>query len=492
MNQGLDQFAQETAHDSLMLVEKIRTALRDSEFLTKLLHDYKPGDILVRENQPNRQLIIILKGSVEQIKHYGTPHQVPVDIMGPGMMVGLLSYHTGQPAFSTVVARSRVSTLSATHKHVQALNREFPELGEVLHSLVVGNLADRYKRMVLLHLEVKNLSDTLKMERNHLQRTVQELESTRNFMVNQEKMATLGELMAGLAHEINNPASALLRSVDFLLTALPGVIPDQNESGKSFERDFFIHGLNSVAPATDEARARLNELAREYPGLDRKYLRKLVRMDDAHLDIISAINKKGDTKTVNHLLQIFESGVFLKSINISTQRIQHLVQSLKSYSRQNTHIWESADVRDGINDTLLLLGHRLNNIELVRHFEDVPNIQCMPGELNQVWTNIISNACDAMNDKGRLVISCGLSAGDKVFVTIRDSGPGIREDYLSKIFDANFTTKSAGGEFGLGLGLAISKGIIKNHRGSIMARNHADGGAEFKIELPVAPLESMK
>jgi signal transduction histidine kinase len=477
----------ETAQNSLMLVEKIRTALRDSEFLTKLLHDYKPGDVLVRENQPNRQLIIILKGSVEQIKHYGTPHQVPVDIMGPGMMVGLLSYHTGQPAFSTVVARSRVSTLSATQKHVQALNREFPELGDVLQSLIVGNLADRYKRMVLLHVEVKNLSDTLQMERNHLRRTVQELESTRNFMVNQEKMATLGELMAGLAHEINNPASALLRSVDFLSTALPEVITDQNSSGKSFERDFFIHGMNAIAPATDVARSRLNQLSKEYPNLDRKQLRKLVRMDDAHLDIISGISKEGDKERFNHLLQIFESGVFIKSINISTQRIQHLVQSLKSYSRQNTHIWESADVRDGINDTLLLLGHRLNRVELERHFASVPNILCMPGELNQVWTNIICNACDAMNDEGRLIITCGLSAGDKVFVTIRDSGPGIREDNLSKIFDANFTTKSAGGEFGLGLGLAISSGIIKNHRGSIMARNHADGGAEFKIELPVAP-----
>ena len=483
----MGELAHETAQNSLMLVEKIRTALRDSEFLTKLLHDYKPGDVLVRENEPNKQLIIILKGSVEQLKHYGTPHQVPVDIMGPGMMVGLLSYHTGQPAFSTVVARSRVSILSATHKHVQALNREFPELGDVLQSLIVGNLADRYKRMVLLHLEVKNLSNTLQMERNHLRRTVQELESTRNFMVNQEKMATLGELMAGLAHEINNPASALLRSVDFLTTALPAVIPDQNNTGKSFERDFFVHGMHSIAPATDVARSRLNQLSKEYPGLDRKQLRKLVRMDDAHLDIISGISKKGDKVKFNHLLQIFESGVFLKSINISTQRIQHLVQSLKSYSRQNTHIWESADVRDGINDTLLLLGHRLNHVELERHFSDVPNILCMPGELNQVWTNIICNACDAMNDKGRLIITCGLSAGDKVFVTIRDSGPGIREDYLSKIFDANFTTKSAGGEFGLGLGLAISRGIIKNHRGSIMARNHADGGAEFKIELPVAP-----
>lgn len=487
MIQGMGELAHETAQNSLMLVEKIRTALRDSEFLTKLLHDYKPGDVLVRENEPNKQLIIILKGSVEQLKHYGTPHQVPVDIMGPGMMVGLLSYHTGQPAFSTVVARSRVSILSATHKHVQALNREFPELGDVLQSLIVGNLADRYKRMVLLHLEVKNLSNTLQMERNHLRRTVQELESTRNFMVNQEKMATLGELMAGLAHEINNPASALLRSVDFLTTALPEVIPGQNNTGKSFERDFFVHGMNSIAPATDVARSRLNQLSKEYPGLDRKQLRKLVRMDDAHLDIISGISKKGDKEKFNHLLQIFESGVFLKSINISTQRIQHLVQSLKSYSRQNTHIWESADVRDGINDTLLLLGHRLNHVELERHFSDVPNILCMPGELNQVWTNIICNACDAMNDEGRLIITCGLSAGDKVFVTISDSGPGIREDYLSKIFDANFTTKSAGGEFGLGLGLAISRGIIKNHRGSIMARNHADGGAEFKIELPVAP-----
>lgn len=491
MIQGMGELTHETAQNSLMLVEKIRAALRDSEFLTKLLHDYKPGDVLVRENEPNKQLIIILKGSVEQIKHYGTPHQVPVDIMGPGMMVGLLSYHTGQPAFSTVVARSRVSTLSATHKHVQALNREFPELGDVLQSLIVGNLADRYKRMVLLHLEVKNLSDTLQMERNHLRRTVQELESTRNFMVNQEKMATLGELMAGLAHEINNPASALLRSVDFLSTALPEVITDQNNTGKSFERDFFIHGMNSIAPATDVARSLLNQLSKEYPGLDRKQLRKLVRMDDAHLDIISGISKKGDKVTFNHLLQIFESGVFLKSINISTQRIQHLVQSLKSYSRQNTHIWESADVRDGINDTLLLLGHRLNHVELERHFADVPNILCMPGELNQVWTNIICNACDAMNDEGRLIITCGLSAGDKVFVTISDSGPGIREDYLSKIFDANFTTKSAGGEFGLGLGLAISRGIIKNHRGSIMARNHADGGAEFKIELPVAPINPL-
>ncbi|MEX0681170.1 MAG: ATP-binding protein [Balneolales bacterium] len=126
----------------------------------------------------------------------------------------------------------------------------------------------------------------------------------------------------------------------------------------------------------------------------------------------------------------------------------------------------------------------MRKVNVYLHFSDIPAVNVISGEINQVWTNIIINACDAMQDHGEMVISC--DHDDRyVRISIRDSGPGITPSLLEKIFKPNFTTKNKNSSFGLGLGLAISQQIVQKHGGRITIGNVDSGGAEFTVYLPI-------
>ena len=161
-----------------------------------------------------------------------------------------------------------------------------------------------------------------------------------------------------------------------------------------------------------------------------------------------------------------------------------MVRSLRSYSKQNHGEFELIDIRRGLEDTLLILGNKLKNFDFHINMRDIPKVKCHSGEINQVWTNLIINATDAMGEKGILKIECGNNK-EFVWVKISDSGPGISPEVLAEIFKPNFTTKTASGSFGLGLGLTISNEIIQKHGGKIEVENGAIGGATFTVYLPI-------
>lgn len=142
------------------------------------------------------------------------------------------------------------------------------------------------------------------------------------------------------------------------------------------------------------------------------------------------------------------------------------------------------DIREGIHDTLQLTSNRIKYYDIDIDLEEVPFIRANAAALNQVWTNIILNAADAMGKNGALSIHCR-EEGGHIVVTIRDSGPGIKEEHLSNIFESNFSTKKSEVKFGLGLGLSISKDIVEQHGGTIKAGNREEGGAIFTVTLPV-------
>jgi signal transduction histidine kinase len=132
-----------------------------------------------------------------------------------------------------------------------------------------------------------------------------------------------------------------------------------------------------------------------------------------------------------------------------------------------------------------MVANRLKDVKVVLELADLPPVRCRPGEINQVWTNVILNACDAMHDRGTLRVRTEYRGSHRVAITIADSGPGIPEEVLPKIFEPNFTTKTAGGSFGLGLGLAISNEIVRKHGGEIGFHNAPEGGAVCTVVLPL-------
>ena len=179
-------------------------------------------------------------------------------------------------------------------------------------------------------------------------------------------------------------------------------------------------------------------------------------------------------------------GTSLRSVDAASQRIVKLVGSLRAYVRSDELV-EHFDVRTGIEETLLLLGHELGHVEVEKSYaEDLPMISGYPGDLNQVWTNLITNAIQAMDEGNpRLTIDVSSTEDGNVAVCIADNGCGIPEENLDKIFEPAFTTKAGRVEFGLGLGLQIVKDIVVRHKGSIEVESEP-GRTCFKVILPSA------
>ncbi len=475
-------------YDKAEFVKAIKEEMPDSQLLNQLKKTFAEGEVLLEEHTSNDNLYIIIEGYVAQVKE-GDDIKSQIGMHGPGDFIGLLSFQTGEPVFTTAKASTKVVTLCLDHHNFEVFMTEYPQISKTLQGLIFSNLADRYRKVVLLHVEVASLSRELEEERNHLKEIIKELERTRNALVSQEKMATLGELTAGLAHEINNPASALLRSVEYLSVNLPvmaeraSALPDTG-----LVRFFFEAGMSREFADTASHRARMKELAVQFPDLPRSMLRVMAEMEPGVFKKLKPFVDSCKNRQLHQLLlDAYQSGVFLNGIRLSTSRIEYLVKSLKSYSRQGGKDPEIADIREGIRETLQIIGNRLKDIKVKTNMDEPCMVKCFVGELNQVWTNIIINACDAMKDQGNLFISCKPDPQNKqVIVSVEDDGPGVPDKIKQRIFDPSFSTKTAGGDFGLGIGLAITKSIIEKHHGTIEVVDRQGGGAGFVVQLPMA------
>ncbi len=244
-----------------------------------------------------------------------------------------------------------------------------------------------------------------------------ELKAAQTRLVESEKMASLGQLTAGIAHEINNPVSYIVNSIGPLRRDL-----DEYES------------LGGRGPEAEELRAEIFGL--------------------------------------------------LNAIETGAQRTAEIVKSLRTFSRLDESSLKNTDIIAGIESTLTILNSRIRGfIEIVKEYQDIPNIDCRPGEINQVIMNILSNAVDALEFTEHPVIRIrvNMQGPDTVTIMISDNGPGISTNVLSKVFEPFFTTKDVGK--GTGLGLSISYGIIERHHGRIEVSNSS--GAIFTITLPV-------
>jgi len=173
----------------------------------------------------------------------------------------------------------------------------------------------------------------------------------------------------------------------------------------------------------------------------------------------------------------------IESIKNGTKRTTEIVNGLHTFSHLDEGNIKMADLHEGLDSTLILLRNKYRNrIEIVKQYGNLPSVECYPGQLNQVFLNILSNAVDSIEEKGTIVISTSLSDRD-VQISIKDTGSGIPNDIAMKIFDPFYTTKEVGK--GTGLGLSICQRIIEQHNGSITVKSEAGKGSEFKIILPV-------
>ena len=321
-----------------------------------------------------------------------------------------------------------------------------------------------------------------------------------------EKLASLGTMAAGLAHELNNPASAarraamhlgetankaqlflcrlsrLLDSVDWqrLLNAeLQATekltkVPPLNHLERSDREDALARWLDArgVAYAWDMAPTFVSA------GLDSAWLDELV-------------NKLPPPSQADALCWL-EARVNLKlltsQVDQSTGRIVELVKAIKSYTYMDQAPVQEVDIHEGIESTLTMLGHKLKNVTLLRKFDhSLPRITAYGSELNQVWTNLIDNAIDAVNGSGTICLGTSLE-DDQIVVEIVDNGPGIPPEVQTHMFEPFFTTKGVGS--GTGLGLVISNRIVADRHGGEIEFESRPGETRFKVRLPIKRVNS--
>ncbi|NJB85977.1 signal transduction histidine kinase [Lewinella marina] len=320
-----------------------------------------------------------------------------------------------------------------------------------------------------------------------------------------EKLMALGKMSAGLAHELNNPAAAMVRSSRELHRHLV----------QTPERFKAAITMRVEEAAVDRINEILFERVKAAPGEpELGLMEREERSDDLHDWLedhdVGEVDTLVDTFvdwhfTVDHLAQIAEviprealspvlqwietnltTESLVTEIQAASNRIAELVQSIKVYSHMDQEpSLEPVDVHEGIRSTVTMLNHVLKkkNVTLTKELgENIPRVKALAGELNQVWTNLLSNALDALGDAGGKLIIRTFQQRDCVCVEVEDDGPGIPEDIQSRIFEPFFTTKGVGE--GTGMGLDIVRRVIDHHNGSVSVTSEP-GQTVFRVCFPV-------
>lgn len=322
-------------------------------------------------------------------------------------------------------------------------------------------------------------------------------------MRHNEKLATLGKLSAGMAHELNNPASAAQRGASQLHENVLNLRNIQYKLGEmrlSESQLKSVEFLNKQVYEKTIVHNHLNPLMRNDLEVEMedwlvekgvpnswKYASVLVDIGFTKKELSEFsgnFSEKQFPEVIASVSSIYIIHNLIEEISQGAGRIAEIVKALKSYSYLDRAPVNSIDVHEGLNNTLVMFGSRLRNGITVEteYSRDIPRIQAYGSELNQVWTNIIDNAVEAMNGSGKIIIRT-YKEDSWIVIEIKDTGPGIPEEIQSKIFDPFFTTKPPGS--GTGLGLNISHNIIvQKHKGKISVRSKP-GDTYFRIKLPV-------
>ena len=425
------------------------------------------GELLFAEGDRGDKAYIIKEGQLEIIKQT-SGREVLLAVRGEGDVIGEMALLEEAPRMASVRARVPTALITVRKEMLDNLLASSPSAARAMLQTVL----DRWR-------------------------------GTQAQLQQSEQMAQLGTLTAGVAHELNNPAAAVKRGADQMRFALLPLAETQAALSRcdfSAAQQAIVNDLAAEAQSRTAEDSTLGALERsnreeeledwlDDSGIDDPWdiapaLVDLEFTSGRFADLSNQFNLAELGELLRWVVAVYQAHSLLREIGQGAGRISEIVKALKSYAYLDQAPVQSVDIHDGLNNTLVILRHKLKQgVEVKRNYAaDLPHIQAYGSELNQVWTNILDNAIDALDGEGLITLSTRHD-NSHVIVEIEDNGPGIPDEIRSRIFDAFFTTKPPGK--GTGLGLNISYNIVVyKHRGDIRVYSQP-GSTCFQVWLPL-------
>jgi signal transduction histidine kinase len=449
--------------------------MMDNE-LGQLIRDYfsdpdkhrrlKKGEVLIKQGMFNDTLYLVLSGKLTGVVKNPDDSEYILFSATSGMFVGVYSFFSKTFVGGSTVTADENSEVAFIDRAVQespAISRD--QFNVRFMPIVIQEILSRQER---------------------LQKVSQEKEQALKKLIHTQQMASLGQMAAGIAHELNNAIAVIERNTDWLWEKVSCFFKDRFPEEYRFielgqEQGRFL--------ASRDARRRAKAL-QERITLPWDVAQKIAQSGIPFEDIEEYL--KGSVDRARMVADNWEMGATFHDIMIATRQTVHVVKSVKALGATQPERTRDTDVNESIRESLALLRHLLRNIKVQLHLGEIPLMVANKGELVQVWTNLIRNACESMetmkDPEPELVIKSSMDL-ENIRVDIQDNGPGIETDILPKIFQPNMTTKVDGLSFGLGLGLAIVERLVDSYNGTVSVES-VPGMTVFSVVFPVITFKS--
>jgi len=432
--------------------------------LGEIVH-LEAGTVLANQGEPLNAFYVLLEGEMRVSKNYEN-QAVLMGVAKPGMFLGEISLLLDSDNLATVRALKPCRLFRLDKDGFWHMLSGCPSVA----SQIFRTMATR----------VRNLE---------------------GYSQQREKLASLGTMAAGLAHELNNPATAARRASANLREVVERLQSCACELHESLSPEHWqplvdisqsaIARLAKPVPLDSVARSDREDVVAAWLG--RHGVADSWKLAPAFVNAgldggeLAAFATKLPREALTNAFGWLEASLSLHSllneVEGSTTRIAELVKAVKAYSYMDQSPMQKVDVHEGIENTLIMLGHKLKNVTVTRKYDRaIPRIMAYGGELNQVWTNLLDNAIDAVKGTGKICVATFLD-DDQVVVEIADNGSGIPPEVQSHIFEPFYTTKGVGS--GTGLGLVISSRIIADRHGGEIEFESVPGDTRFKVRLPI-------
>ncbi len=418
-------------------------------------------DVIIRQGEFNDTLYLVISGRLTGFFENPDGKRFKMFTAGPEMFVGVHSFFSGTFRGSSTVSAAEPSEVAFLHyRDIEGKMKAQDCMVRRFLPIIMNEMLYRQRR---------------------LQKINQEKEQTLLKLMRSKQMASLGQMAAGISHELNNAITVIERNAVWLCKHVQDLL---KESAPDTFRFVEIGMQKGRSRSSREVRRRGEELQRKV-SLAEDMARRLAQIDMPDDALIEAV--ENSPQDVEHIVENWELGAAFHDVLIAARQAVHVVGSVKMLGAGVPPRGGPADLNESLREAMSLMRSSLHGIKVRLELVDAPPIAANQGELVQIWTNLIRNACESMTQSRVSGAELNITTrvcGRHMQICIQDNGPGIAPEMLAKIFQPNITTKVSGLSFGLGLGLAIVARLVDNCQGSISVESKP-GKTLFKVELPM-------